>query len=178
VEITAEVLNINTGAILADFKGAAESSRTGDITVISGRGHVKTSTEILGSEFVESLLPEATSAAVEQIAAQLNGFAEKFPVLRITIEGRVAEVTGNVLTLNVGKKSGLRIGQQMEVLREATSAAPSASEAGQDPQRLAGWIGLATITELGDDYAMATFSGSASAQVGDFVRLNLSSDSH
>jgi curli biogenesis system outer membrane secretion channel CsgG len=174
VEITAEVLNISTGAIMADFKGVGESSRTGDISIMGIRGHGKTPMEILGNEFVESLLPEATSSAVEQIAKQLSGFAEKIPVLQIDREGRVAEVAENVLTLNVGRKAGLRPGQQVEVLRAAQTVPDSAAptEGPRLPQR----IGLATITELGEEYATATFSGSANARVGDFVRLSVDSE--
>ena len=170
VEITAEVLNISTGAIMADFKGLGESSRTGEISIMSdGRGQTKTAMEILGSEFVESLLPEATSGAVDQIAKQLNTFAQKIPALQIAVGGRVAEVAGNALTLNMGKKSGLIIGQQIEILREAT-AAPDSSASPNAP-RLSKRIGLATITELGEDYATAIFSGPGVPQVGDRVRL-------
>jgi curli biogenesis system outer membrane secretion channel CsgG len=171
VEITAEVLNISTGTIMADFKGLGESSRTGEISILSnGRGQTKASMEILGGEFVESLLPEATSGAVDQIAKQLNTFAEKIPALQIAaVGGRVAEVAGNALTLNMGKKSGLIIGQQIEILREAT-AAPDSSASPNAP-RLSKRIGLATITELGEDYATANFSGPGVPQVGDSVRL-------
>jgi len=169
VEITAVVLNITSGSIMADFKALGESSRMGEITILSTRGHAPASTEMLGSEFVESLLPEATSSAVDQLARQLDAFAEKIPTLQIAVEGRVAEVAGNVLTLNAGKKSGLKIGQQMEILRE-TPAAPDSS-APSDAPRLPQKIGLATITELGDDYAAATFSGTGIPQVGDRARL-------
>jgi curli biogenesis system outer membrane secretion channel CsgG len=73
VEITAEVLNISTGAIMADFKGTGESSRVGEISIMSSRGHAKSSVEILGSEFVESLLPEATSSADRRATRHVRG---------------------------------------------------------------------------------------------------------
>ncbi len=178
VEITAEVLNITTGAIMADVKAVGQSSRMGEITILSAHGHAMASTEILGSEFVESLLPEATSSAVEQIAAQLNGFVEKIPALQIAMEGRVAEVAGNVLTLNLGRKSGLKIGQQVGVWRERLASADSAAPL--DASRLPEKIGLAMITEMGDDYTTAVFSGSVLPQVGDRVRLvgNSNNDPH
>jgi curli biogenesis system outer membrane secretion channel CsgG len=179
VEITAEVLNISTGAIMADFKALGESSRTGEISIMSGgRGQAKTSMEILGSEFVESLLPEATSSAVDQIAKQLDAFAGKIPALQIVVEGRVAEVAENVLTLNMGKKSGLRIGQQIEILRETPAALDSSAP--PDAPRFSQKIGRATITDLGEDYATATFSGPGTVQVGDRARLmdNQNADPH
>lgn len=174
VEITAAVLNITTGAILADFKALGESSRMGEITVLSARGRAS-AMEILGGEFVESLLPEATSNAVDQIAMQLDAFAEKIPALQITMEGRVAEVAGSVLTLNMGTKAGLKMGQQMEILRDtpASSNATTPSDSPHLPEK----IGLVTITELGDDYATAVFSGPGVPHVGDRVRSSASSNS-
>lgn len=171
-EITAAVLNISTGTILADFKALGESSRMGEITVLSARGRAS-AMEILGGEFVESLLPEATSNAVDQIARQLDAFAEKIPALQITMEGRVAEVAGSVLTLNMGRKAGLKMGQQMEILRDtpASSNATTPSDSPHLPEK----IGLVTITEMGDDYATAVFSGPGVPQVGDRVRPAASS---
>ncbi len=168
VEITVRVLDISSGKILGGFTGSGESTRSGEITTISGRGHSKSFTEILGSEFVESLLGEATSNAVEQIAGQLNLFADKIPTLRIAMEVLVAEVSGNTLTLNAGKKSGLRVGDQVEIFRERP-AASGAANSGTLP-RVAEQIGLATVTEVADDYATAVFSGSGQVQVGDRVK--------
>lgn len=173
VEITAQVFNITTGEVESSFTGAGESSRPGEITTISVHSRSKTSTansstEMLSSEFVTSLFVEATSNAIEQIAAQLNLFAEKIPMLRLAVEGLVAEVAGSTLTLNVGTKSGVKIGDRLEVLRDPPPAAASA-----DPnvvQPVAQRVGLATVTEVADEFATATFSGTGRPQVGDRVK--------
>ena len=168
VGITVRVFNIGTAEVIAGFTGLGESAHSGEITTIGGRGHSKASIEMLGGDFVESLLGEATSNAVDQIAAQLNLFAEKIPALRIAIEGLVAEAAGNTLTLNVGKKSGVKVGEHLEVLRAPAAAADSANPKTFHP--VAERVGLATVTEVADDYATATFSGSGHAQVGDRIR--------
>lgn len=168
VEIAARVLNISTGEIMAEFRSAGESVRSGEITTIGKQGRSKSSLEMLSGEFVESLLDEATGNAVDQIAAQLNQFADKIPVLSTSIESVIAEVTGSVLTLNLGKKSWLKVGDQVEIFRDGkggaeptgSSTLPSAREK----------IGVATVTEVEDDYSTATFSGSGQAQVGDRAR--------
>ena len=173
VEITVQVFNITTGEVMSSFIGSGESSRPGEITTIGIHGRPKTSatnssTEMLSGEFVSSLLVEATSKAIDQVAAQLNAFAEKIPVLRLAVEGLVAEVAGSTLTLNVGAKSGVKVGDYLEVLRDPQSAAASA-----DPnvvQPVAQRVGLATVTEVGPDYATSTFSGSSQPQVGDRVK--------
>jgi hypothetical protein len=80
----------------------------------------------------------------------------------------VAEVVGNTLTLNLGKKAGVRVGEQLTILRDPPAAAESANPQGMAP--LPERIGNATVREVGDDYSTATFSGSGEAKVGDQVR--------
>ena len=55
---------------------------------------------------------------MEKLAVQLDSFAEKIPTLTLQIDGLVAEVAGNSVTLNVGKKTGLRVGDKLAVVRE------------------------------------------------------------
>ena len=169
VEITAQIFNITTGSVMASFTAAGESVRTGEITVMSGRRHGAASLTMLGSEFVDSLFPEATANAVQQIAAQLNAFAEKIPALQIAVEGVVAEAAGNTLTLNLGKKSGVKVGQRLSILRE-----PRETDAAEvkGVERVPKIVGHATVTEVAEEYATATFSGTGEAQAraGDRVR--------
>jgi len=168
VEITARVFSVNTGEVIGGFTENGESTASGEITVISTRAHAQASTEMLGNEFVESLLPEATRNAVDRIAARINAFAEQTPRLHVSLEGRVAEVSGSTLTLNVGRKAGAKVGEQLVVVREPAAAADAngTSAAAPSPER----IGIATITEVADDSAAATFSGTKRAAVGDGVR--------
>jgi hypothetical protein len=88
---------------------------------------------MLSNEFVDSLLGEATRTAIEKIAAQLNSFAEKITVLRIEMDGIVAEVAGNSLTLNLGKKSGIKVGDKLSIFREVR-AGPDTQTAGPSPR--------------------------------------------
>ena len=168
VEITAQVFNVTSGQVMGSFVGKGESSRTGDITVIAGRGQAKGSMEMLSTDFADSLLPEATRAAVHQIAEQIDAFAVQIPMLRLAIDGKVAEVAGTALTLNVGKKNGAKVGEQLAVLRD-----PPLTDENANPQGLAPLperIGIAAITEVNDDYSTATYQGSAEVKVGDRVR--------
>jgi curli biogenesis system outer membrane secretion channel CsgG len=119
-DITARVLDMTTGEVITEFTATGESTRSGEVRVIRAGGQSPVTTEILGSEFANSLLPEATRNAVEKIAVQLNSFAEKLPPLRLELEGLVAEVSGNFVTLNLGKKSGVRTGDKFAILREAS----------------------------------------------------------
>ena len=167
VQITARIFNVSTGEILAEFIGSGESAQPGEITLMTDRKS-KSTTQMLGSDFVQSLLPEATERAIDQVAAQLNDFADKIPALSRSFDGLVAEVTGSTLTLNIGRRSGIRIDDRLEVFRAARAADASGSSA-IPPTPLK--IGTATVTEVSDDYSTATFSGPNPAQPADHVKF-------
>jgi len=171
VEITARAFNVSTGDILAQFLGSGESTDSGVITIISNH-KMKSSTQMLGSEFVNSLLPEATARAIDQVAAQLNRFADKIPTLRLDLDGLVAEVSGNIITLNLAKRSGIQPGDQLEISRDPVPNDPgSLSQPAPSPVR----IGIATVTEVADGYSTATFSGPTAPRIGDHVHAFVAS---
>jgi len=166
VDITARIFNVTTGQVEDSFTGAGESSRSGEIMIMPGRGKSAASMEMLSSEFAETLFGEATNGAVEHLAGQLNAFADKVPTLHLKIEGRIAEVSGKTLTLTVGAKSGVKVGQQLTVLRDPAPADVGADGLAPLPLR----IGVAIVTGVGDEYASAEFSGWQPTKVGDRVR--------
>jgi len=168
VDITARIFNVTTGQVESSFAGFGESSRTGEIMIMPARGKSATALEMLGNDFVNTLFGEATNSAVEQLATKLNAFAEKVPTLHLKIDGRVAEVSGKTLTLNVGSKAGVKTGQQLSILRDPVATAASANGGGLAP--LPERIGTAIVTEVGEGYASAEFSGSQEPKVGDVVR--------
>jgi curli biogenesis system outer membrane secretion channel CsgG len=94
VGITAQVLDMSTAKVIADFAATGESTQAGGITVIGGKGKSKSSTEMLGSEFAGSLLPEATRDAVGKIAEKLNAFAGRIPRLQTQPQGDAAKLPG------------------------------------------------------------------------------------
>ena len=167
VDITARVLDMTIGEVIAEFTATGESARTGEVIRIHRRGSQGTQ-EILTNEFVDSLLGEAARNAVEKIAVQLNSFAEKIPPLRIEIDGLVAEVAGNSITLNLGKKSGVRVGDKFAILREVRAVTDPQSGGLLPP--MVEQISEATVNEVADFYATAIFSGSGQVHVGDRVK--------
>ena len=118
VDITARVLDMTTGQLIGGFTATGESARSADVMHINGPGRLGETPEILSGDFANSLLGEATRNAVEKIAEQLDSFAEKIPTLTLQIDGLVAEVAGNSVTLNVGKKTGVSVGDKLAIVRE------------------------------------------------------------
>jgi curli biogenesis system outer membrane secretion channel CsgG len=167
VGITAQVFDVSTGQVMASFTGQGESTHTGEVMILGARGNGKGS-EMLGSEFAQSLFPEATRNAVEQLAGQLNGFADKIPALMVTVEGLVAEVEGNRLTLSLGKHAGVKVGDRLKIVRVATSE-DNSENAKAEVAVAAQPIGVATVTEVAEDYVTATFAGPGRPQTGDRI---------
>jgi curli biogenesis system outer membrane secretion channel CsgG len=167
VDITARILDKTTAEVMAAFTTTGESAHTGEVVLISAGGKSAAPQAILGSEFTDTLLGEATRNAVEQIALQLNSFADKIPSLTLDIDGLVAEVAANSITLNVGKQSGVKVGDNLTVLREVHGATDAQSAT---IPLLVQHIGQATVTEVADLYSTAVIVGSAPVQVGDRVK--------
>jgi hypothetical protein len=62
----------------------------------------------------------------------------------------------------------VKLGTKLQILRDPAS--PNDSAGANTVQPAAERIGLATVTEVAEDYATATFSASAEPQVGDRVK--------
>jgi hypothetical protein len=166
VDITVRVLDMTTAQLIGGFTATGESARSGDVMHINGPGRLGETPEILSGDFANSLLGEATRNAVEKIAEQLDSFAEKIPTLTLQIDGLIAEVAGNSVTLNVGKKTGIRVGDKLAILREIRAVSDTPTDLGTVVEH----VGEATVTEVADVYATATFSGSGQVRVGDRVK--------
>lgn len=168
VELTARLLGMTTGEVLAEFKASGTSVGSGEVMQIAGRGKAKNPQEILGNEFADSLLGEATRNAVAKIAEELDSFATKIPVPAAEIDALVADVEGNRITVNVGWKSGWRVGDKVTVSREQR-AATDRNAAGA-ASTVAEQIGEATVTEVTDSYVSAVLETATAVKVGDRVR--------
>ncbi len=97
VAITAQVLDMSTAKIIASFTATGESAQEGGITIISGKGKSMDGPEMLGSEFVNSLLPNATRDAVSKIAVKINAFADQLPQLQMAPKVAAAEISSLTL---------------------------------------------------------------------------------
>ncbi|MGB9334210.1 MAG: CsgG/HfaB family protein [Candidatus Acidiferrales bacterium] len=166
VGISSRVVNVTTGEIITAFTGTGESAKAGDITHFTGRG--MGGFDMVGSDFTNSLLGEATRNAVNDMAAQLDSLADKIPILNISIDGLVADVSGSTLIINVGKTAGVKLGDKLEISRDVRAITDPAT--GKVLTSVADHLGIATVTQVADNFSTATFSGTGAVQVGDRAR--------
>jgi len=171
VGITARVINVSTGEILASVQGQGESTRSSTSLLGAGGGWSGGgggSLDMGSSNFANTILGEATHKAVDDVGAKLDDEAEKIPARTFSINGVVADATGNTLIVNVGKKAGVKVGDKLTVSRQVRVVKDPTT--GKVIKSVEDKVGDATVTEVDDDSATATFSGSGPAKVGDTVK--------
>jgi curli biogenesis system outer membrane secretion channel CsgG len=171
VAITARVVNVSTGEILASVQGQGESARSSTSLLGGGGGWSGGGGGALdmgSSNFANTILGEATHKAVDDVGAKLDDEATKIPERVFTINGLVADATGNTLILNVGKKAGVKVGDKLQITRQVRVVKDPAT--GKVIKSVEDKVGDATVTEVDDDSSTATFTGSGPAKVGDVVK--------
>jgi len=171
VGISARVVDVNTGEILAAVNGLGESDRSG--TSLGGGGGDwwrggGGGLDMGSSNFGATILGEAVKKAVDDTGTQLGGDAGKIPTLKLTVNGLVADVSGNTLIVNVGSKAGVKVGDKLNVTRQVRVVKDPTT--GKVIKSVEDKVGEATVTEVDADSATATFSGSGPAKVGDVVK--------
>jgi curli biogenesis system outer membrane secretion channel CsgG len=171
VAITARVVNVNTGEILAVANGKGESTRSGTNLIGAGGGAGAAAAGALdmrSSNFASTVLGEAVNAAVLDLATQLDSNATRLPTTTLSIEGLVADVSGNTLVINVGSRGGVKVGDKLQVTRVGREIRDPAS--GKVIRKVTEPIGELIITEVDESSAVGKFSGAGAVKVGDTIK--------
>jgi len=171
VGITARIIDINTGEVLASSTGRGQSSRSGLLLgglVIGHGGFGAGSVNMNSSQFRETILGEATYAAVNDLSRQLNLFAHKIPSNSQDIRGLVADVSGNNVILNVGRSQGLEAGTTLNVLRVDRTVKDPAT--GKPLREIVSEVGRVRVDEADNDSSTGTIISGSGIKLGDIVR--------
>ena len=170
VGISARIISTDTAEILGVAEGKGESKRSGTSLIGaggSGSGAGGGNFDMSSSNFANTILGEAVHQAVDGVSQQLDQDAGKLPTITIKVEGLVADATNGTLVLNVGSKSGLKVGDHLEVRRIAREVKDPAT--GKVIRRIEDKVGEVAITEVDETSAVGTYTGSSPAKVGDAV---------
>lgn len=171
VAITARMVDTTTAEILAAVTGSGESTRKGTSLVGAGGGGGNAGAggyDMTSKNFGETILGEAVHQAVTQTATQLDQKADALPARKAEFSGLVADVTGNTIILNIGRNSGVQVGDSVEISRPVRTVKDPTT--GKVIKTITNKMGTATITEVDTDSATANFSGSTPAKVGDAAK--------
>ena len=171
VGISARLVNTSTGEILAAVTGTGESTRSGTSLIGAGAGGGSGGAGALdmsSSNFGQTILGEAVKQAVTDTATQLDSAAGNLPTVKVSVSGLVADVNGNTLIVNVGSKTGLKVGDALAISREVRTVKDPVT--GKVLKSITDNVGTAKVTEVDADSATATFSGAGSPKVGDLAQ--------
>ncbi len=171
VEVTARLIDVNTGEILASATGHGESDRSGTDLLGgggtwggAGGGHV----DMGSSNFGQTIIGEAVKGAVNQLGQNLDSKATALPHTVVQINGLVADASGNTLIINVGSKNGLKVGDHLAVSRVTRVIKDPVT--GKPLRSVAEPVGQLQITSVDESSAVGNFTGAGQPKVGDAVK--------
>jgi len=171
VAVSARIINTSTAEIMVAVTGKGESTRS-DTKLIGGGGGWSGGggggLDMGSSNFANTILGEAVRQAVDNTAEQLNAGAGKVVATKMAVNGLVADVSGNTLIINVGKKAGVHVGDTLEISRQVRVVKDPTS--GKVIKAVTDKIGNATVTDVDDDSSTATFNGGGAPKVGDVAK--------
>jgi curli biogenesis system outer membrane secretion channel CsgG len=169
--ITARLVDINTGEILASVQGQGESKRSGTSLIGGGVGSGGGGVggfDTHSSNFRQTLIGEAVTLAVSDVGAKLDDSSASLPTRKVEVSGVVADVSGNTLIINVGSKTGLKVGDNLEISHAGRQIKDPAT--GKVLKTITTKIGDAVVTEIDADSATLSFTGSGPVKVGDVAK--------
>ena len=171
VGITARMIDVNTGEILASVSGRGESKRSGASLLGSGGAFAASgggNVDMSSSNFGQTIIGEAVNASVSQVASNLEQNAGRLPQETVKVSGLVADATGNTITINVGTRAGVHVGDKLAIARVDRVIKDPAT--GKPLRTVEQPVGQLQITSADEGSAVGTFSGAGQPKVGDTVK--------
>ena len=171
VGITARMVDTTTGEILAAVTGTGQSQRKGTSLAGAGGGGGNAAGggyDMTSKNFGETIIGEAVHQAVTQVASQLDDKATALPSRKAEFSGVVADVSGGTVILNIGRNSGVQVGDVVDISRPVRTVKDPTT--GKVIKTITDKMGTATITEVDADSSTANYSGGSPAKVGDAVK--------
>lgn len=171
VAITARIINIDTGEIMAVADGKGQSSRS-STSMLGGGGNWSGwgggHADFGSSDFQQTIIGEATKAAVDQLTTNLVAEAPKVGVRTVVVEGLVAAVDSGQIILNVGARAGIKAGDQLQVLRVTKEIKDPTT--GNVLRRLTTTVGVIKATDVDDVSTICTPVSGSDFKAGDRVK--------
>jgi curli biogenesis system outer membrane secretion channel CsgG len=171
VSLTARLVDVDTGEILAVAEGHGESQRESTSLLGGGgnwHGFGNGNADFGSSDFQSTIIGEAVKAAVEKTSADVIADKDKLVTRTVTVEGLIAAVDGGQIILNVGTKAGVKVGDQLTV--ERVSKEIKDPSTGKVIRRMATAVGVVKVTDVDDISAVATAVSGTGFKIGDAVK--------
>ena len=171
VGLTARVVSVETGEILATAEGMGESKRTSTSLTGGGGGwggFGAGNVNFGNSNFQSTIIGEAVKAAVEKMSSNVISERGRVAVKAVVVQGLVAAVVGNQVVLNVGRKAGVNVGDQFVVERATQDIKDPAT--GRVIRKITTSVGVVRVADVDEDSAMADIVSGSGFKASDIVK--------
>lgn len=169
VQLTARMVNTDTAEILVSGEGEGTSDRSGLLLAAGGGTPLGwASLSMTSSDYRETILGEATEAAVGDLSGQLVRSSNRISARVVPVSGLVADVDGATLVLNVGSAAGVKVGDTLRILRVTRTITDPAT--GAVLREITQELGQVRIDDVDEVSSLGTVITGSGAQVGDRVR--------
>jgi curli biogenesis system outer membrane secretion channel CsgG len=171
VSLTARIVDVDTGEILAVAEGHGESARESTSLLGGGgnwHGFGGGAADFGSSDFQSTIIGEAVKAAVEKTSTEVISGKDKLVARTVTVEGLIAAVDGGQIILNVGAKAGVKVGDQLTVERVSKEIKDPSS--GKVIRRMSTSVGVVRVTDVDDISSVATTVSGTGFKTGDAVK--------
>lgn len=171
VEINARMIDVDTAEILAVASGKGESKRTSTSLTGGGgtwRGFGAGGVNFGSSDFQQTIIGEAVKQAVDEMGRGVITSQSRLHMRAVEVTGLVADVDGNTMVLNVGRRAGVKVGDRLTVERAGREIKDPAT--GRVIRRVTSSVGIVRITEADDESSVASVVSGSDFKVGDSVK--------
>jgi hypothetical protein len=152
-------------------EGAGQSSRSSTSLLGGGgnwHGFGGGHADFGSSDFQNTIIGEAVKMAVDKLTVEVISNASRIAVRTITVDGLIAAVEDGQIVLNVGRRAGVNVGDQLEVVRVTKEIKDP--DTGTVIRRLTSSIGIIKATDVDDASAVCAPVSGSNFQVGDRVK--------
>ncbi len=171
VQLDARLVDIDTAEILGVAEGKGESKRS-STSLLGGGGNWHGwgggAVDFGSGDFQQTILGEAVKSATDQMTAGVIASAPKLQARVIKVEGVVAAVDGDQIVLNVGAKTGIKVGDHLSVERVTNTIKDPTT--GAVLRKMTSKLGELEVTDVDDVSAVCKPVSGNGFKVGDVAR--------
>ncbi len=171
VMLDARLVDVDTAEILGVAEGKGESKRSSTSLLGGGgnwHGFGGGAADFGSSDFQQTIIGEAVKAATDQMTAGVVAAAPQLQARVIKVEGLVAAVDGEQIVLNVGAKTGIKVGDHMSVERVTSTIKDPAT--GAVLRKMTTKLGELEVTDVDDISAVCKPVVGTGFKVGDVAK--------
>ncbi|WP_158506176.1 CsgG/HfaB family protein [Synechocystis sp. PCC 7509] len=165
VQVNSRLVSTTTGEILAVAEGEGKADKSGGGIRFRGiSGDTSTNN-------VDSLLSAAAESAIAKMSGELvtaNNKLATLPSVVPTVSAIVADITGNLITINKGSESGFRSGMNLSIERVVKQVKDP--QTGKVLRSITSPIGRVELIEVSNGYATGKIVSGSGFKVQDVAK--------